>query len=119
MMTIHSNNTKLQKPLRRDDLDTLTKCLTKIYSKKYHPIKIIGVRHGEKLHETLMNREEKMAAKENKNYFVISPDLRDLNYDKYYSKGEKKISKTFDYTSFNTNQLTEKELERKILKISN
>ncbi len=101
------------------NLDTLTKCLTKIYSKKYHPTKIIGVRHGEKLHETLMNREEKMAAKENKNYFVISPDLRDLNYDKYYSKGEKKISKTFDYTSFNTNQLTEKELERKILKISN
>ncbi len=100
-------------------LDILTKCLSKIYGKKKHPIKIIGVRHGEKLHETLMNREEKLGAKENKDYFVISPDLRDLNYDNYFLKGEKKISKIQDYTSLNTKQLTEKELEKKILKISN
>tara|TARA_B100000575_G_scaffold270128_1_gene250355 strand:+ start:1297 stop:2298 length:1002 start_codon:yes stop_codon:yes gene_type:complete len=100
-------------------LDILTKCLSKIYGKKKHPIKIIGVRHGEKLHETLMNREERLGAKENKDYFVISPDLRDLNYDNYFLKGEKKMSKIQDYTSLNTKQLTEKELEKKILKISN
>ena len=66
-----------------------------------------------------MNREEKLMSKENKNYFVISPDLRDLNYDNYFLKGEKKISKLSDYTSSNTHQLSEKELKKKILKILN
>ena len=99
------------------NLKVLTKSLAKIYGKKNYPIKIIGVRHGEKLHETLMNREERLAAKENKSYFIISPDLRDLNYDKYFLKGEIKLSKSLDYTSLNTNQLTIEELEKKILKI--
>ena len=95
------------------NLKVLTKSLAKIYGKKNYPIKIIGVRHGEKLHETLMNREERLAAKENKSYFIISPDLRDLNYDKYFSKGQIKLSNSSDYTSLNTNQLTIEELEKK------
>ncbi|MFL2886638.1 MAG: polysaccharide biosynthesis protein [Candidatus Pelagibacter sp.] len=99
------------------DLVTLTKSLMKIFNKKNYPIKIIGVRHGEKLHETLMSREERLAAKENKSYFVISPDLRDLNYDKYFHQGDKKISKLSDYTSSNTSQLNQKKLEKKILNI--
>ena len=98
-------------------LKILTESLAKIYGKKNYPIKIIGIRHGEKLHETLMNREERLAATENNNYFVISPDLRDLNYDKYFSKGQIELLKLKDYTSFNTNQLTSEKLEKKILKI--
>ena len=53
----------------------------------------------------------------NKSYFVISPDLRDLNYDKYFHQGDKKISKLSDYTSSNTSQLNQKKLEKKILNI--
>tara|TARA_Y100001935_G_scaffold239936_1_gene228051 strand:+ start:419 stop:1420 length:1002 start_codon:yes stop_codon:yes gene_type:complete len=99
------------------NLKTLTNCLSNIFKKKDHPIKIIGVRHGEKLHETLMNREEKLFASENKGFFVISPDVRDLNYDRFYFKGEKKISTLDDYTSQNTKQLKENELRKKILKV--
>mgnify|MGYP001426652856 CR=1 FL=1 len=101
------------------DLNTLTKALILLFNKKDYPIKIIGVRHGEKLHETLMSREERLSAKENKNYFVLSPDLRDLNYDKYFTQGKQKMFNLKDYTSSNTNQLDVLDLKKKILKILN
>ena len=97
----------------------LTKALMEIFGKKNYPVKIIGSRHGEKKHETLMSREEKLNSQENKKYFVLSPDLRDLNYEKYFSKGQKKIATLADYTSDNTSQLDVKSLVKKISKILN
>jgi len=101
------------------NLITLTKALMEIFGKKNYPVKIIGSRHGEKKHETLMSREEKFNSRENEKYFVLSPDLRDLNYDKYFIKGQKKITTLTDYTSSNTNQLDVKSLVKKISKILN
>ena len=78
-------------------------------------IKIIGTRHGEKLYETLVSREEMARATELKEYYLIPADNRDLNYSKFISKGEKNISKLNDYTSHNTRQLTLKELKKTLL----
>jgi len=86
-------------------LKTLSDALLKIYKKKNYPIKIIGTRHGEKKHETLMSREESFFSKKIKNYFVISSDIRKLNYDLYFEKGEKLLKNHDDYTSENTQQL--------------
>lgn len=68
-------------------------------------IKIIGTRHGEKAHETLMTREEKAKAEDMGNYYRIPADNRDLNYDKYTDEGDKKLAKIEEYTSHNTTQL--------------
>lgn len=68
------------------------------------PIKIIGTRHGEKLYETLCTREEMMKAEDMGDFFRIPADNRDLNYAKYFSEGEKDISKVEDYHSHNTQQ---------------
>jgi len=80
-------------------------------------IKVIGTRHGEKQHETLLNREEMARAEDLKEYFRIVPDGRDLNYSQYYVKGETKISKIEDYTSSNTKQLNVKEIKQLLLTI--
>ena len=68
-------------------------------------IKIIGTRHGEKLYESLVSREEMARAEDLAGYFRIPADSRDLNYDKYFSQGETAISRTEDYTSHNTRRL--------------
>lgn len=68
-------------------------------------IKIIGTRHGEKLYETLISREEMAHAQSDGCYFRIPADNRDLNYAKFFSEGEEVISQAHDYTSHNTNQL--------------
>lgn len=80
-------------------------------------IKIIGTRHGEKRHETLLNREEMVRAEDLGNYFRISPDDRDLNYSQYFVKGEKQISKEEDYNSSNTKRLNIKEVKELLLTI--
>ena len=78
-------------------------------------IKFIGVRHGEKNFETLVNREERSNSKENKNYFRILPDKRSLNYESYHSSGKEKIVKFKEYTSENTRQLKKNELKKLLL----
>jgi UDP-glucose 4-epimerase len=70
-----------------------------------NPIKIIGTRHGEKLFESLVSREEMVRAEDLGNYFRISADSRDLNYDKYFVEGEQEVSRLEDYTSHNTDRL--------------
>ena len=82
----------------------LTKALLKLYNYSESKIKIIGTRHGEKIHETLMSREEMFFSKDYKKYYSIGTDNRDLNYDLYFNIG-KKIDNIGDYTSENTNQL--------------
>ncbi|RVC95867.1 MAG: NAD-dependent epimerase/dehydratase family protein [Mesorhizobium sp.] len=68
-------------------------------------IKIIGTRHGEKLFESLVSREEMVRAEDLGNYYRIPADSRDLNYDKYFVEGEQEVSRLEDYTSHNTNRL--------------
>jgi UDP-glucose 4-epimerase len=70
-----------------------------------NPIKIIGTRHGEKLYETLLTREERAKAEDLSGYYRIVPDERDLNYGKYFTEGEEKISEVEDYNSHNTRRL--------------
>ena len=79
--------------------------------------KVIGTRHGEKLYETLLTREERIKSQDMGNYFRVSPDDRDLNYTKYFSEGESKISDIEDYHSHNTRRLTNKELEDKLMQL--
>jgi len=80
-------------------------------------IKIIGTRHGEKLYETLLTREELVKAEDMGAYYRILPDDRDLNYGKYFTEGEEKVSSIEDYNSHNTQRLTVVEIKEKLLKL--
>lgn len=95
-------------------LQTLTKALADIFNVSPN-IKIIGTRHGEKLFESLLTREEFAKADDLGNYYKISPDDRDLNYQKYFTIGEKAISKMEDYNSHNTRRLDFNELKSLLL----
>ena len=80
-------------------------------------IKIIGTRHGEKLYETLLTREERVKATETKNYFRVSADNRNLNYNKYFVDGEIGISSEEDYNSHNTERLDIPKIKELLLKL--
>lgn len=86
-------------------IEILAKSLLELFDKSDHPIQIIGTRHGEKLYETLLSREEKASAEDLGDYYRIPPDLRDLNYEKFFEKGQEKISHSEDYNSHNTTRL--------------
>jgi len=86
-------------------VDTLAKSLTDIMSVPDHPVNVIGTRHGEKLFEALLSREEMACAEDLGGYYRIPPDLRDLNYGKFVEQGEEKISHFEDYNSHNTERL--------------
>ncbi|ESZ41804.1 polysaccharide biosynthesis protein [Mesorhizobium sp. L2C066B000] len=77
-----------------------------------NPIKIIGTRHGEKLFESLVSREEMVRAEDLGNYYRIPADSRDLNYDKYFVEGEKELSTLEDYTSHNTERLNIEQVKK-------
>ena len=81
------------------DLKTLVKAILKIFNKKDYPVKTIGVRHGEKKHETLLSAEERRMSEDKNNFFIVNPDLRDLNYSKYYKEGSKKKKNFENYSS--------------------
>ncbi len=81
----------------------VAEALKNIFRVKKHPIKIIGIRHGEKIHETLIGAEERSLSKENKEFFILNPDLRDLNYNKFYNKG--KIGKKLNNYSSDSGKL--------------
>lgn len=80
-------------------------------------IKIIGTRHGEKLYESLVSREEMARAEDLGGYFRIPADSRDLNYDKYFVEGEPAISEIDDYTSHNTNRLDVAQVKEVLMKL--
>ncbi|WP_302847873.1 polysaccharide biosynthesis protein [Marinobacterium iners] len=86
-------------------VETLAKALTDLMGKPDHPINVIGTRHGEKLFEALLSREEMACAEDLGGYYRVPPDLRDLNYSKFVEQGEEKISHTEDYNSHNTERL--------------
>lgn len=97
-------------------LETLAIALKEIY-KRDTEIKIIGTRHGEKLYETLVTREEMVRAVDMGNYYRIPCDTRDLNYDKFYTKGNEVLSQVEDYHSHNTYRLSVEEMKELLLKL--
>jgi UDP-N-acetylglucosamine 4,6-dehydratase/5-epimerase len=86
-------------------IEVLAGALTALMNKADHPIHEIGTRHGEKLYEVLLSREEMACAEDRGDYYRIPPDLRDLNYGKFVEQGEEKISHSEDYNSHNTERL--------------
>ena len=98
-------------------VETLAIALNSLLGVPEHPIKVIGTRHGEKLYEALLSREEMACAQDMGDYYRIPPDLRDLNYSKFVEQGEEKISHTEDYNSHNTERLDVEGMKRLLLKL--
>lgn len=103
-------------------LDTLAQALKEVYSKvnpKYGDteVKVIGTRHGEKLYETLVTREEMLRAEDCGNYYRIPCDTRDLNYDKFFTEGNEDMSKIEDYHSHNTHRLDVEGMKQLLMKL--
>ncbi len=97
-------------------IETLANALKRIFEVQ-NKIRIIGTRHGEKLYETLLTREEMSKAVDKGNYYQIPADIRDLNYSLYFTKGEKTVSSYEDYNSHNTNRLDEQGMIQLLLKL--
>lgn len=96
---------------------TLAKAIVTLLDQPEYSINIIGTRHGEKLFESLLSREEMAAAEDLDDYYRIPPDLRDLNYGKYFENGETKISNASEYTSHNTTRLDVTGMQQLLLKL--
>jgi len=103
----HSGDIFVQKA-PSSTIEDLATTLKKIYNSKVK-VNNIGIRHGEKMHETLLSKEERQVSEELNNYFRIPADNRDLNYDKFFTKGmnSKPVE---EFNSYNTKRLTEKQL---------
>jgi UDP-glucose 4-epimerase len=98
-------------------IELLAKTLVNLLGRPDHEIKIIGTRHGEKLYEALLTREEMVSAEDMGDYYRIPADTRDLNYSKFYEEGESVISQAHEYHSHNTKQLTQDELRNMLLSL--
>jgi len=98
-------------------IGVLAKVLKDLFNNS-NEIKIIGTRHGEKMHETLLTKEERFKSYDLENYFRVPADTRDLNYDKYYIEGDEEIPITTEFTSHNTQQLNEEEVKQKLLTLN-
>lgn len=98
-------------------IEILAKSITNLLKLPNHPINIIGTRHGEKLYESLLSREEMAIAEDHGQYYRVPPDMRDLNYDKYYEKGNSKVSEFMEYTSHNTTRLDMEETMTLLMKL--
>lgn len=97
-------------------VEVLAQALTELFGGK-EPPRIIGTRHGEKLYESLISREEMAHAQDMGGYYRIPADNRDLNYAQYFSEGEEKISHSEDYTSHNTTRLDVEQVKTLLLKL--
>jgi len=100
-------------------VEMVAKAILDIMGKNTHPIRIIGTRHGEKLHEALLSREELARAQDMGQYYRVAPDGRDLNYTKFFEAGEKRLTHAIhgeEYSSANTKRLDLRETKRLILK---
>lgn len=99
-------------------VETLARALTEIVGKPEHPINIIGTRHGEKLYEALLSREEMLCAEDMGHYYRVPPDLRDLNYAKYVEEGQTDLSEIKDYNSHNTERLDVAGMQELLMKLT-
>lgn len=95
-------------------IETVAQALKQLF-KAPNEIRIIGTRHGEKAHETLLTREERAHAVDMSNYYRVPADARDLNYDKYFVKGSHKVEEMEEYTSANTERLNVPQLIKKLM----
>jgi len=98
-------------------IEVLAQALTGLMERPHHEIRIIGTRHGEKLYEALLSREEISCAVDMGDYFCVPPDLRDLNYAKFVEEGDDKISRAEDYNSHNTERLDVDGMQKLLLKL--
>lgn len=98
-------------------VDVLIQAILAIMRRSTHDVREIGTRHGEKLYEVLLSREERAAAEDLGRYFRVPADNRDLNYDKYFSEGEEKISHSDDYNSHNTERLDVEAMQALLMKL--
>ena len=98
-------------------VDVLVQALLSLLGKPDHEVRVIGTRHGEKLYEALLSREERAAAEDLGEYFRVPPDGRDLNYGKFVEQGEARISSSEDYNSHNTTRLDVAAMKALLLKL--
>jgi UDP-N-acetylglucosamine 4,6-dehydratase/5-epimerase len=96
---------------------TLTRAMCELAQRPDHEVREIGTRHGEKLFEALLSREEMASASDLGDYFRVPPDLRDLNYGKFVEEGEIKITDAEDYNSHNTSRLDVEGMKQLLLKL--
>ena len=99
-------------------IELLYKTMINLFGVKNQKIEIIGTRHGEKLYETLLTREEMVHAEDLDNYYRIPSDTRDLNYNQFYSEGESVIAQGEEYNSHNTHRLNESELKVMLMSLN-
>ena len=99
-------------------VEVLTHALIELLGVPSHPVNTIGTRHGEKLYEALLSREEMVEAEDLGGYYRIPPDLRDLNYSKFVDKGEERISTAEDYNSHNTERLDVDGMKQLLMKLN-
>lgn len=97
-------------------IGVLARAIAELY-KAENAIRVIGTRHGEKLYETLVNREEMAKAKDMGGYYRIPADNRDLNYGKFFTEGEQKVSQAGEYNSHNTERLDIEQTKELLLKL--
>lgn len=97
-------------------IKTLAEALLQVLGRE-HPMKVIGIRHGEKLYETLLTREEMAKAEDLGDYYRVSADNRDLNYSLYFSEGDPKLASLEDYHSHNTRRLDLGEMKNLLLQL--
>lgn len=97
-------------------IEVLAKALIELFNAP-NEIKVIGTRHGEKLYETLLTREEFVVAKDKGHFFQVPADKRDLNYNKYFDKGSKKLSAGDEYNSHNTVRLNIAQVKTRLLEL--
>jgi UDP-N-acetylglucosamine 4,6-dehydratase/5-epimerase len=101
-------------------VEVLARAILELMEKANHPIQVIGTRHGEKLYEALLSREEMACAEDMGEYYRVPPDSRDLNYAKYVDEGEQRLTQTAhgeDYNSHNTKRLDVEGMRKLLLKL--
>ena len=98
-------------------IEVLARSVLDILSADDHPTKVIGTRHGEKLYEALLSREEMAIAEDRGTYYRVPPDNRDLNYAQFVEEGEKEISEAHDFNSHNTRRLNQAEMTEILRKL--
>ena len=98
-------------------VEVLVQALLGLLGKPGHEVRVIGTRHGEKLYEALLSREERASAEDLGEYFRVPPDGRDLNYGKFVEQGEARISSSEDYNSHNTTRLDVAAMKALLLKL--
>lgn len=98
-------------------IQVLVQAILNLMGKQNHDTRVIGTRHGEKLYESLLSREEFASAQDLGDYYRVPPDLRDLNYAKFVEQGEVQITNSLDYNSHNTKRLSVEDMQNLLLKL--